>query len=205
MRRLRPRTGAIRTLDILQSTMAVKPASSLACRRMLRTQRVAGAIGSAPCASFRMNNVEALVGSLCRAGVRARQALHRLGRIRPAARAARHPRLARARAHAARVGHPVARRPARDRTRACGNLPRNRLAENFAWSLDAEDVHLNIERRLIALVGDAGKRLHTARSRNDQVATDVRLWLRDAIDAIASLLQACRPRCSIRPNGTPAR
>ena len=60
----------------------------------------------------------------------------------------------------------------------------------FAWSLEAEDVHLNIERRLIALVGEAGKRLHTARSRNDQVATDVRLWLRDEIDAIDGLLHS---------------
>ena len=60
----------------------------------------------------------------------------------------------------------------------------------FAWSLEAEDVHLNIERRLIALVGEAGKRLHTARSRNDQVATDVRLWLRDEIDAIDALLHS---------------
>ena len=59
----------------------------------------------------------------------------------------------------------------------------------FAWSLEAEDVHLNIERRLIELVGEAGKRLHTARSRNDQVATDVRLWLRDEIDAIRPLLE----------------
>jgi len=58
----------------------------------------------------------------------------------------------------------------------------------FRWSLDAEDVHLNIERRLTALVGDAGKRLHTARSRNDQVATDVRLWLRDAIDELRALV-----------------
>ena len=58
----------------------------------------------------------------------------------------------------------------------------------FAWSLEAEDVHLNIERRLTALVGEAGKRLHTARSRNDQVATDVRLWLREEIDAIDALL-----------------
>ncbi|MGH8738498.1 MAG: lyase family protein, partial [Burkholderiales bacterium] len=57
-------------------------------------------------------------------------------------------------------------------------------SETFEWSLDAEDVHLNIERRLTALVGDAGKRLHTARSRNDQVATDVRMWLRVEIDAI---------------------
>ncbi|MBK9955888.1 MAG: argininosuccinate lyase [Rhodocyclaceae bacterium] len=59
----------------------------------------------------------------------------------------------------------------------------------FAWSLDAEDVHLNIEKRLTALIGDAGKRLHTGRSRNDQVATDIRLWLRDAIDAIGELLR----------------
>ncbi|HYI87812.1 MAG TPA: argininosuccinate lyase [Burkholderiales bacterium] len=61
-------------------------------------------------------------------------------------------------------------------------------AGRFRWSLDAEDVHLNIERRLTALVGDAGKRLHTARSRNDQVATDVRLWLRDEIDALHALV-----------------
>src|SRR5688500_16452798 len=58
----------------------------------------------------------------------------------------------------------------------------------FKWSLDDEDVHLNIERRLTDLVGDAGKRLHTARSRNDQVGTDVRLWLRAEIDAIAPML-----------------
>jgi argininosuccinate lyase len=60
----------------------------------------------------------------------------------------------------------------------------------FPWSLGEEDVHLNIERRLTALVGDAGKRLHTARSRNDQVATDVRLYLRAAIDEIVGLLVA---------------
>ena len=62
----------------------------------------------------------------------------------------------------------------------------------FRWSLDDEDVHLNIEKRLTALVGDAGKRLHTGRSRNDQVATDVRLWLRDAIDALSAQLVALR-------------
>jgi argininosuccinate lyase len=82
---------------------------------------------------------------------------------------------------------------------AAGILPRRDLAAierglarvrreiesgTFAWSLDAEDVHLNIERRLTALAGDAGKRLHTARSRNDQVATDLRLWLREEIDQI---------------------
>jgi argininosuccinate lyase len=60
----------------------------------------------------------------------------------------------------------------------------------FAWSIDQEDVHLNIEKRLTELVGDAGKRLHTARSRNDQVATDIRLYLRDAIDRILALISA---------------
>jgi argininosuccinate lyase len=61
-------------------------------------------------------------------------------------------------------------------------------AGRFEWKLDLEDVHLNIEARLTQLVGDAGKRLHTGRSRNDQVATDVRLWLRGEVDAIAALL-----------------
>jgi argininosuccinate lyase len=64
------------------------------------------------------------------------------------------------------------------------------LAGEFSWSLDFEDVHLNIEKRLTALVGDAGKRLHTGRSRNDQVATDVRLYLRDAIDELMKLIAA---------------
>ncbi|MFI4926604.1 MAG: argininosuccinate lyase [Burkholderiales bacterium] len=59
----------------------------------------------------------------------------------------------------------------------------------FEWKLDLEDVHLNIEGRLTQLVGDPGKRLHTGRSRNDQVATDVRLWLRGEIDLIADLLE----------------
>jgi argininosuccinate lyase len=58
----------------------------------------------------------------------------------------------------------------------------------FEWKLDLEDVHLNIEARLTQLVGNAGKRLHTGRSRNDQVATDVRLWLRGEMDLIIDLL-----------------
>ena len=65
-------------------------------------------------------------------------------------------------------------------------------AGKFQWSVDLEDVHMNIEIRLTALVGDAGKRLHTARSRNDQVATDVRLYLRAAIDDISSLIKAAQ-------------
>jgi len=60
----------------------------------------------------------------------------------------------------------------------------------FEWAIEAEDVHLNIERRLTALVGEAGKRLHTARSRNDQVATDVRLYLRAAIDEVDAQARA---------------
>jgi argininosuccinate lyase len=62
------------------------------------------------------------------------------------------------------------------------------------WSVALEDVHMNVESRLIALVGDVGKKLHTARSRNDQIATDIRLYLRDAIDdlreTMSSLLRA---------------
>ncbi|KAF1018111.1 MAG: argininosuccinate lyase [Burkholderia sp.] len=62
----------------------------------------------------------------------------------------------------------------------------------FEWQLDLEDVHLNIEARLTTLIGDAGKRLHTGRSRNDQVATDIRLWLRGEIDRIGELLVELR-------------
>ena len=62
----------------------------------------------------------------------------------------------------------------------------------FVWSRDFEDVHANIEKRLIALIGDAGKRLHTGRSRNDQVATDMRLYVRSAIDDVAARIIALR-------------
>ena len=58
----------------------------------------------------------------------------------------------------------------------------------FEWSIAQEDVHMNIEARLIAVIGEVGKKLHTGRSRNDQVATDVRLYLRDMIDPIKSEL-----------------
>ncbi|SMN00573.1 Argininosuccinate lyase [uncultured Candidatus Thioglobus sp.] len=58
-------------------------------------------------------------------------------------------------------------------------------ANKFNWSVDLEDVHMNIEARLVAMIGDAGKKLHTGRSRNDQVATDIRLYLRDQIDDIS--------------------
>ena len=64
----------------------------------------------------------------------------------------------------------------------------------FAWDAALEDLHMNIEARLTALIGDAGKKLHTARSRNDQVATDTRLWLRDQIDAIDEEITALAGR-----------
>ena len=64
----------------------------------------------------------------------------------------------------------------------------------FSWSIDLEDVHLNIEKRLTDLVGDAGKRLHTGRSRNDQVATDIRLYLRAAVDDTLALIAAFQNR-----------
>jgi len=53
----------------------------------------------------------------------------------------------------------------------------------FAFKVELEDIHLNVESRLTEIVGEAGKRLHTARSRNDQVAVDFRLWVRDQCDA----------------------
>ncbi len=59
---------------------------------------------------------------------------------------------------------------------------------DFVWSVPLEDVHMNIERALTQDIGEAGKRLHTGRSRNDQVATDIRLWLREEIDAIVAQL-----------------
>jgi argininosuccinate lyase len=76
-----------------------------------------------------------------------------------------------------------------DIDRGLAQVAREIEAGQFEWKLDLEDVHLNIEARLTQLAGDAGKRLHTGRSRNDQVATDVRLWLRGEIDAISVLLE----------------
>jgi argininosuccinate lyase len=62
-------------------------------------------------------------------------------------------------------------------------------ADTFVWSTALEDVHMNIEARLIERIGDAGKKLHTGRSRNDQVATDLRLYLRDGIDETLTALR----------------
>ncbi|MCV2508900.1 MAG: lyase family protein, partial [Neisseriaceae bacterium] len=62
-------------------------------------------------------------------------------------------------------------------------------SEDMPWSLDLEDVHMNVEKVLTDKIGDAGKRLHTGRSRNDQVATDIRLWLRGEIDIISECVR----------------
>ncbi|UCD67238.1 MAG: argininosuccinate lyase [Betaproteobacteria bacterium] len=77
-----------------------------------------------------------------------------------------------------------------DIERGLGQISEEITRGIFEWSVDHEDVHLNIEHRLTELVGDAGKRLHTARSRNDQVATDIRLYLRHSIDNILQLLRS---------------
>ncbi len=61
---------------------------------------------------------------------------------------------------------------------------------DFAWSLSLEDVHMNIEARLTARIGDPGKKLHTGRSRNDQVATDLRMYLRAEVDAVREQIRA---------------
>ncbi|MGI8895249.1 MAG: argininosuccinate lyase [Casimicrobiaceae bacterium] len=80
----------------------------------------------------------------------------------------------------------------RDIVRGLAQIRSEIASGGFAWQRDFEDVHRNIEQRLTALVGDAGKRLHTARSRNDQVATDLRLWLRQEIDALMAQTVALR-------------
>ena len=59
---------------------------------------------------------------------------------------------------------------------------------DFNWSIALEDVHMNVESRLTDIIGTVGKKLHTGRSRNDQVATDIRLWLREEVDNIVELL-----------------
>jgi argininosuccinate lyase len=82
----------------------------------------------------------------------------------------------------------ISARDLADITRGMAQITAEIESGAFEWKLDLEDVHLNIEARLTQLVGDAGKRLHTGRSRNDQVATDVRLWLRGEIDLISALL-----------------
>ena len=74
---------------------------------------------------------------------------------------------------------------------------------SFAFSAALEDIHMNIESRLADIIGEPARRLHTARSRNDQVATDFRLWVREAIDsvdaALAALQQHHQEAIALRP------
>ena len=63
-------------------------------------------------------------------------------------------------------------------------------AGDFEWSTELEDVHMNIEARLTDAIGEAGKKLHTGRSRNDQVATDIRLYMRQAADDVVTLIHS---------------
>ncbi len=89
-------------------------------------------------------------------------------------------------AHAEMLAHVgvISKQDLTDIERGMSVIRQEILEGQFQWSLDLEDVHLNIEKRLVELIGDSGKRLHTGRSRNDQVATDIRLWLRQQIDLI---------------------
>ena len=67
---------------------------------------------------------------------------------------------------------------------------KNEITNNkFDWSIDLEDVHMNIESRLTKIIGEAGKKLHTGRSRNDQIATDIRLYLRDQVNTITEQIE----------------
>lgn len=73
---------------------------------------------------------------------------------------------------------------------------RNEIADGtFNWRVELEDVHMNIEQRLTELIGDAGKRLHTARSRNDQVATDLRLYAREQLEGIGFRFESSAIEC----------
>ena len=71
----------------------------------------------------------------------------------------------------------------------------------FDWQVALEDVHMNIEAALTKRIGDTGKKLHTGRSRNDQVATDIRLFVRHEIDRTAAIIMNSRQRCLISPSG----
>jgi argininosuccinate lyase len=97
-------------------------------------------------------------------------------------------------AHAEMLAHVglISKHDLADIERGMGQILSEIEAGSFQWSLALEDVHLNIEKRLTDLIGDAGKRLHTARSRNDQVATDIRLWVRATIDEMLSALKALK-------------
>ena len=94
-------------------------------------------------------------------------------------------------------------------SRLCGEIRQEIEQGRFPFRIELEDIHMHIERALIDRLGDVGRKLHTARSRNDQVATDLRLWVRDAIDQIdarlVDLQRAFVGRCDARRRRDPAR
>jgi argininosuccinate lyase len=110
--------------------------------------------------------------------------------------------IAGSRAHAAMLAHVGIITAADEAAIAAGltSIAADIEAGSFPWDDALEDVHMNIEARLAERIGDAGRRLHTARSRNDQVATDFRLWVRDAIDTLTAqvtdLMQALATRAA---------
>lgn len=93
-------------------------------------------------------------------------------------------------AHAGMLGAQgiISARDARAIARGLKAIAKEIASGAFVWDCALEDVHTNIEVALVARIGDAGKRLHTGRSRNDQIATDIRLWERDQIDAVLGQL-----------------
>lgn len=95
-------------------------------------------------------------------------------------------------AHARMLAHVgvIAAKDLADIERGMKTIRAEIAAGSFVWDVAREDVHMNIEARLIELIGEAGKRLHTGRSRNDQIATDIRLWLRSEIAELVRLTRA---------------
>ena len=109
--------------------------------------------------------------------------------------------IAGSKAHARMLGR-VGVLPAADVDAICAGLDAiagDIEAGRFEWRTALEDVHMNIEQALTERIGDAGKRLHTGRSRNDQIATDVRLYVRDAIDGLVADLDARPPHLRQTP------
>ncbi len=97
-------------------------------------------------------------------------------------------------AHATMLGDRgiIAASEAKKIVRGLKAIDKDIAAGKIVWDTALEDVHTNIEAELVKRIGDAGKRLHTGRSRNDQIATDIRLWMRDQVDTIGELLSGLR-------------
>ena len=89
-------------------------------------------------------------------------------------------------------------------SKALGDIRQEIEQGHFPFRIELEDIHMHIERALVDRLGDTGRKLHTARSRNDQVSTDLRLWVREAIDQIdAAAGRTCSGRWSAAATATP--